>query len=246
MALLIPTGVDVYLERSPWVNWLLMGVIVSISLAALRDDGVFLRYSGISVDFRVDEESGAFVPRPVVSTHEVPLVGLAITSTFLHADWLHLAGNMLFLWVFGNAVNSKLGHPLYLVFYLLAGFGGSMAHYLIEGGPVVGASGAINGVMGAFLVFFPLNDVKMLYVWGIGYRRGSLVGTFSLSGIWVIAMYVAWDVFYLVTGLDGTTALWAHIVGFLVGFGIALTLLLTGRIRSTQDEQSILCMIGKD
>ena len=88
------------------------------------------------------------------------------TSMFLHANWLHLAGNMLFLWVFGDNVEDILGHGKYLVFYLLCGAAAAFAQVLadpLSRAPMVGASGAIAGVMGAYLVKFPRSRVQMLF-----------------------------------------------------------------------------------
>ena len=109
----------------------------------------------------VDLDSSSFSQ---VSTEYLPLPVLALTSSLLHAGWLHLLGNMWFLWVFGNAMNYKLGQLGYLGLYVLVALAGGMAHYAFVGSPVVGASGVVNGVMGAFLVFFPRNDVKVLWI----------------------------------------------------------------------------------
>lgn len=255
--MIIPLKVDVPMSRMPFVNYALIGVITIFSMAALNDEDTFMRYSGVGgvriggidpdqiedltpkqIERMVD--SGQLRVEPTVSTTEFPLPVLAVTSTFLHADWLHLIGNMLFLWIFGNAINYKLGHPLFLGLYLLCGFAGSMAHYLFDGGPVVGASGAINGMMGAFLVFFPLNNVKVFYwIW-------MKVGTFDMAGIWFMILFVGWDVLWLVSGAETSTALWGHVGGFAVGFGIALILLLTGAVKPSSDERSLLYMLGRE
>lgn len=253
--MLIPLKVDVPLPRHPWVNYGLMVLIVIVSIAAFYDEDILFRWAGIDpaahgitaeeLEDMSEEEIARRVERwhtptkPTLHTEETPMVVLAVTSTLLHGGWVHLIGNMLFLWIFGNAVNAKLGHLLYVAFYLAAGFAASMAHYLFAGGPVVGASGAINGVMGAFLVFFPLNAVKMFY-W-FRFRAG----TFDLAGLWVILLYVAWDVLCLVIGVQTGTAFRAHIGGFVVGFSAALALLLTGAIKPEPDERSILSMFGR-
>lgn len=256
--MLIPLKVDVPMSRLPIVNYVLMAVIIGVSLIAFSNESLCDKWCGADGEIEIggiapeklekmSEHqleaaylSGKLTITQKVNTESIPLVVLAVTNTFLHADWLHLIGNMLFLWIFGNAVNYKLGHPLYILVYLLCGLAGSMAHYAFVGGPVLGASGAINGMMGAFLVFFPLNDVKIFY-W-FRFRAG----TFDLAGIWVVLLYVAWDVLLLVIGQQTSTALWAHVAGFAVGFAAALMLLLTNVVRPTVDERSIAGLFGRE
>jgi membrane associated rhomboid family serine protease len=139
------------------------------------------------------------------------------TSMFLHAGWLHVLGNMLFLWVFGENVEDILGHGKYLLFYLLCGVAAGLAQAAIDPYsriPIVGASGAIAGVMGAFMVKFPRSEVKML-TWFV------FVFTFDLPA-W--AMLIYWFGIQLFGGFgsvgeasQGGTAFFAHIGGFLVG-----------------------------
>jgi membrane associated rhomboid family serine protease len=107
---------------------------------------------------------------------------------------------MIFLWVFGNAVNYKFRHLGYMALYALAAFAGGMAHYLFNGTPVLGASGAICGIMGAFLVFFPRNDVTCVWLFGI---FGS---SFTLSSGWIILYWVVWDVGCLALGSSHNVA----------------------------------------
>jgi membrane associated rhomboid family serine protease len=156
-----------------------------------------------------------------------------ITHMFLHAGWLHLLGNMLFLWVFGDNVEDILGHAKYLVFYLLCGVTAGLAQVMIDPGsriPMVGASGAIAGVMGAYLVKFPRSEVKM-FGWFI------LIFTFDVPA-W--AMLVYWFAMQLFGGYgslgeaaqggaQGGTAFFAHIGGFIMG--IILIYLLGTRQR---------------
>ena len=205
----IPLRVDVPMDRKPWVNYALMAVIIIISLAALIDPDFFL------------------------SVFDVPL-----GNTMLHVGLLHLAGNMLFLWVFGNAINYKFGQVGYLGLYLAVAGAAELAHFAFDGRPSVGASGAVNGIMGAFLVFFPRNDVAVF--WLAWWR----FGVSYLSSAWVLLLYVGWDFFSLATSMDGEIALWAHVGGFAVGVAIALLCLITGLIRPTPDEASLLQVLG--
>ena len=140
-----------------------------------------------------------------------------ITHMFLHAGWIHVLGNMLFLWVFGDNVEDVLGHATYLIFYLLCGITAGVAQILLDPTsriPMVGASGAIAGVMGAYLVKFPRSEVKM-FTWFI------LIFTFDVPA-W--AMLVYWFAIQLFGGYgslgqtsQGGTAFFAHIGGFLMG-----------------------------
>jgi len=231
--MLLPLKVGVPTDRRAWANWALMAAIIAVSLICFTDVELFCRLAGVDLD-----STGTSLASPMVSTDYLPLPVLALTSSLLHAGWLHLLGNMWFLWVFGNAVNYKLGQLGYLGFYLVAAMIGGMAHYAFEGTPMVGASGAINGVMGAFLVFFPRNDVTVL--WLIWIRPGIS----TLSSGWIILLWLAWDVLFLAIGSQGGTALWAHVGGFVTGFAVAAVLAAGGWIRPSPDEQTLLEVLG--
>ena len=151
--MLIPLRVDVPMWRTPWANYLLVALIVLVSILGFNDPEFFSRLVGIKVVKGVKEveELGIVVPdtRITLTTENFPRPVLAITSAFLHVGWGHLIGNMLFLWVFGNAVNYKFRSLGLIGLYLASALMGGMVHDVFDGGPVVGASGAVNGVMGA-------------------------------------------------------------------------------------------------
>jgi membrane associated rhomboid family serine protease len=140
-----------------------------------------------------------------------------LTHMFLHGGWLHVLGNMLFLWVFGDNVEDILGHWKFLLFYLACGVAAGLAQWAIDPSsrvPMVGASGAIAGVMGAYLVKFPRSQVRML-TWFI------FIFTFDLPA-WLMLVY--WFGIQLFGGAgavggqsEGGVAFFAHIGGFLVG-----------------------------
>ncbi len=229
--MLIPLKVDVYQPRWPYVNVAIMAVTIIVSLIGFADTDTFCYLAGIRV-----RSSGFFEQQVSISltTENLPLPVLAVTASLLHIGWIHLIGNMLFLWIFGNAMNYKFGQLGYLAFYITAAMLSVLAHYAFDGTPGVGASGAIYGVMGAFLIFFPRNDITVL--WIIWFRPGLS----RLSSGWIIAFWVAWDTLFLVLGASTGTAVWAHIGGFAVGFAIATTCALTGWVKPTQDEQTLL------
>src|ERR1035437_10332304 len=138
------------------------------------------------------------------------------TSMYLHANWLHVAGNMLFLWVFGDNVEDILGHGKYLLFYLLCGAAAAFAQVLYDPGsrlPMVGASGAIAGVMGAYLVKFPRSRVQMFF-FAIFFFRFEVAAWFMLA-YW-FAMQLAGG-FAGAEASQGGTAFFAHVGGFVAG-----------------------------
>jgi membrane associated rhomboid family serine protease len=146
---------------------------------------------------------------PVPLAEEVTLV----TYMFVHAGWMHLIGNMLFLWVFGDNVEDALGHIRFLVFYLLCGIAAGLAHTLVDTAsqsPLVGASGAIGGVLGAYLVLYPKARIWVLVLLRIPVR---------LPAIWVLGAWIVFQFFSLGTVTEGEeqTAWWAHIGGFIAG-----------------------------
>ncbi len=142
------------------------------------------------------------------------------TSMFLHGGWMHLIGNMWFLWIYGDNVEDVLGHAKYLGFYLACGLAAGLVHLLVNAGsrlPTIGASGAIAGVMGAYLIKFPHSKILTLV------PIFFFITTFELPATWIL---VYWFVLQLFSGFgeigyshlsQGGTAWFAHIGGFLTG-----------------------------
>jgi membrane associated rhomboid family serine protease len=145
-----------------------------------------------------------------------------LTSMFLHGGWMHLLGNMLFLWVFGGGVEEALGHFQYVVFYLFCGVGAAIVHTVFNWGsriPTVGASGAISGVMGAFVVLFPRARVTTLI------PALFLFFTVQIPAVLMMGYWFFIQVFSGVASLgisdQGGVAWWAHVGGFLLGAFLA-------------------------
>ena len=139
------------------------------------------------------------------------------TSMFVHANWIHVIGNMVFLWVFGDNVEDILGHGKYLLFYLLCGLAAAIAQMAIDPFsrvPMVGASGAIAGVMGAYLVKFPRSRVVMLF-WFFFFFTFDLPAWFML--IYWFALQFASGVGSMAEASQGGTAFFAHVGGFVAG-----------------------------
>ncbi|MBI2618682.1 MAG: rhomboid family intramembrane serine protease [Ignavibacteriales bacterium] len=149
------------------------------------------------------------------------------TSMFLHGGWLHLGGNMLYLWIFGDNIEDKLGHGRYVAFYILCGFAAGVAHVLIDpqsGVPTVGASGAISGVLGAYLLMFPrarvITVIPILFFLQVAELPAILV-----LGFWfVIQFFNGLVSLGYQTGGMGGVAWWAHIGGFVAGLVLILPL----------------------
>jgi membrane associated rhomboid family serine protease len=138
-----------------------------------------------------------------------------ITSMFLHGSWMHLIGNMWFLWIFGNNIEDSMGHLRFLVFYLLTGVIAGLAHVLSDPGsviPTVGASGAISGIMGAYLVLYPRTKIRTLFI---------IVILFFFADVpaWVYLVY--WYTIQLLSealqGAAAGVAFVAHMGGFVAG-----------------------------
>lgn len=170
--------------------------------------------------------------QPAEITSGVSLITL-LTSMFMHGGWLHLIGNMVFLWVFGDNIEAVLGHAAYLFFYLAGGLAATAAHIFFNLGsmiPSLGASGAIAAVLGAYIVMFPRSQVRALIFLGF-FTRITRVSALLFLGIWFVT-----QIFSGVAGLGADTAqtsgvaFMAHVGGFV--FGLAAGLLLRGRTAS--------------
>jgi membrane associated rhomboid family serine protease len=155
---------------------------------------------------------------PAAESALVPLVMSLFTSMFLHGGVLHLLGNMLFLWVFGANVEDHLGHFPYLMFYLICGIGAGITHIVANWGstiPSIGASGAISGVMGAYIVLFPRSKILTLVPIIIFFFTVRLPAVLIL-GYWFLIQFLSG--FLSLGEVDQSgVAWWAHIGGFLLG-----------------------------
>ncbi|MEO1535044.1 MAG: rhomboid family intramembrane serine protease [Planctomycetota bacterium] len=228
--MIVPVNVDVPMERWPWANWGLMLATTVVSFVAfpsmfgMQPIETWMLYGG--GEWRSD-------------------LGL-IGSVMTHGDLLHLLGNMVFLFVFGNAVNAKLGHAMFLAVYFLLGAVSGLVSSWASDVPGLGASGAIFGIAGMFFVLYPKNHVSVFYFFWIGFR--VLAGTWSIPTWVVIGAYVALDVVNLVieqsSGVSSGVGLVAHLSGAAAGFGLAVVLLLTDRIRATMAEETLVESLG--
>jgi membrane associated rhomboid family serine protease len=158
-----------------------------------------------------------------------------LTSMFLHGGWLHFLGNMLYLWIFGDNVEDRLGHGRFVVFYLMCGAAAAVAHVLMNPNstiPTIGASGAIAGVMGAYFVLYPnsrvLALVPLIVIWEI-----IEVPAILFLGLWFLMQFFQGvGSTAAKAGIEtGGVAFWAHIAGFVVGMAGVFVLRKPSRTR---------------
>ena len=211
MLLVLPVGDYNPRRRIPIVNYLLLAANILIFFSVYTDarfKEAIWTFGLIPADFQQDPWWAIF--------HSGWKL---LTPIFLHGSIAHLLGNMLFLWIAGDNVEDKMGHLPYLGFYLLAGIVANVGHILMIDGPqaqvpVVGASGAIAGVMGAYLVWFPRRRIKFWYFFFF------IMGTFTVPSVYAIGFWFIQQLFLgslSVRGLATGVAYWAHIGGFIFG-----------------------------
>lgn len=218
-------------QLTPYVNYILIAIniIVFIFLQDMARDEMFVyTYSTVPAEILTGNDiAGTYgFPHPItgelqyitLGKSDLPVYSTLITSMFMHGGWPHLLGNMMFLWIFGDNIENDLGHGNYLIFYLLAGLLASLAHVFTTDLfgqnlliPSLGASGAISGVLGAYMIIHPRRSVHLWILFGI----------FTVPAIIAVGL---WFVFQVINGLGtlggqeaGGVAYAAHIGGFVAG-----------------------------
>lgn len=201
-------------ELTPVLTVGLIGANVA-AWVFLQGLGFELRSSVCAFGMIPAELTGATPRGPMICELGGTRWATVLTSMFMHGGWFHLIANMMFLWVFGNNVEDSMGHVRFLAFYLLAGLAGAGAHVLLNpdsGVPTVGASGAISGVLGAYLLLYPRVPIYVLFppFWVMR------LPAFLVLGYW-IALQLLLGFAQLGGGYGAGVAVWAHIGGFLAG-----------------------------
>ena len=156
-------------------------------------------------------------PQTICQLSDATSAHTLLTSMFMHGGWMHLIGNMWFMWVFGNNVEDSMGHWRFAVFYVLCGLAAAFGQVLVDPSsaiPMVGASGAIGGVMGAYIVLYPRVHVHMLIFLGFFFFTIAVPAVFML-GYWFFIQIVGG--FGSLGNSGGGTAFWAHVGGFVAG-----------------------------
>lgn len=211
--MIIPYSTEVLIKKWPIGNLVIMGCCIL---------SFFMLLSGMF-------SQGVLETMILTGWNPIGLIG----HQFIHAGFWHLAFNMLYLWVFGNTVCEKVGSWVYAVIFLVTGVIAGGIHNLMDGNPAVGASGAINGVMGFYLVLHPANRVNCFY-WFLR------PGTFSISGFWLILLWFLVDAWNALAGAETGIAYWAHVGGFLSGFGLGVIALKQGVATMAQYDNPTL------
>ena len=239
-----PLYTDQRLRTTPWVTYGL--VLLNVAIYALTWE-----------DLRDFAAGGVGLPRgfeqfPAIGYYLWPGEALTwlpqfVTYMFLHSPPqpapligvelpMHLLFNMIFLLVFGHPVEERLGRFAFLGFYLAAGVVAGLGHCLTSTAPVLGASGAVAGVVGAYLALFPRSDVT------VGYWLLVVFGTFQISSVLLILFQFLTDLFFQFSGYGGNVAYTAHLAGYVFGFGVPMVLLLTRIL--PRDEADMVGLLG--
>jgi membrane associated rhomboid family serine protease len=227
---MIPLRDENPVASTPLVTWALMAACVLIFLwqISLGENGFHRVLFTLGVIPAVLLGHAELPPDVAV----VPPAATVLTSMFLHAGWLHLAGNMLYLWVFGDNIEDRMGRLRFLLFYLVCGVAAVFAQALPAPEtrvPMIGASGAISGVLGAYLLLFPRARVRVLVLVPMGF----ILRVIRMPAVWVLGL---WFGVQLIASLmapesEGGVAFRAHLGGFVAGLALA-PLFLFGRRKS--------------
>ena len=210
---MIPVRDGIPTRETPVVNYLLIAAnvivfLVMLSLPESALESVVARYAMTPANFTDGVSLGDIIS--------------IFSSMFMHAGLAHIGGNMIYLWIFGDNVEDRLGHGRYLMFYVLGGVVASLTHMATNWGsdlPTVGASGAIAAVLGAYLVMFPGSRISTWVPFGKFYRMTVLPAVVVL-GFWFV--FQLFDGVAALQGADvGGVAVWAHIGGFIAGMLMA-------------------------
>jgi membrane associated rhomboid family serine protease len=216
---MFPIGDDNSTRRAlPFVTYALIGLNVLVFLLEIQDGEAFIR-------------EWAFIPARFTADPAGNLPTI-FSAMFMHGGWLHLGGNMLYLWIFGDNVEDRFGHVKYLLFYLLAGIAATFAQFAVVPGsnvPNVGASGAIAGVLGAYILMFPHARVNVLF----GSHIVAMPAVIVL-GFWIVLQLMSGVGSIAATDADvGGVAYMAHVGGFVAGFLMAFLFRGSGNPRTS-------------
>ena len=223
---MFPIGDENQAGRTPLVTWALIGLnalafFLELSQGSERALQTFVTAWGVVPrEYSTGQDLPPGIPLPFWST--------LVTSMFLHGGWAHLGGNMLYLWIFGDNLERLMGHARYAVFYLVTGIAAGLAHIVFNSGstiPSVGASGAISGILGGYMLLFPRNRVKVLTRGGVAH-----VPAFVMLGLWIVIQFLSGVGSMARTEQTegGGVAYMAHIGGFVAGL-VLVKLFAAGR-----------------
>ena len=216
---MFPIGDDNSARRTvPLVTYALLALNILFFFVELTGGDAFI-------------EKWAFVPSRFLANPGGDFLTL-FTSMFMHAGWVHLGGNMLYLWIFGDNVEDRFGHVQFTIFYLLCGLaatGAQLAFSLGSTIPNLGASGAIAGVLGAYILLFPQGKVRVLQG-----QQVIQVPALFVIGLWIVLQFFSGIGSIASTAETGGVAYMAHIGGFVAGFGLTFLFRGSGRALATR------------
>ena len=218
---MIPIRDEIKTKRIPFVNYTLIAINIIVFLIMVLNPA--------KIDSIV--MGNALIPTDVTQGFKMSVLKNFITAMFMHAGWMHLISNMLYLWIFGDNIEDRLGHVGYLLFYLAAGIFASGLHIFFippSNVPSLGASGAIAGVLGAYLIFYPQSKVYTFIPFGYFMRLRPLPAIVVL-GLWFVMQIFSGVGSMMAQGQGGGVAYWAHIGGFV--FGLLIGFLFNKRIK---------------
>ncbi len=210
------------------MNWTLIGINVvvflyELSLSSRQLDRLISIWGAVPINILFALSHPAQTPLQVWLT--------LVTSQFLHAGWFHILGNMLFLWVFGDNIEDVLGHITYVFFYLASGVIAMIVQSIVSGPvniPSIGASGAIAGVLGAYILLYPWNRIRVLLPIILLFWTADIPALFVIGWWFILQFFYGLGV--LSDAAGGGVAFWAHIGGFLAGMLMILPFI--GRVSS--------------
>jgi membrane associated rhomboid family serine protease len=220
---MIPLRDDVPSRTVPFVNCALIainGLAFFLELGMGRGLERFIKQNAVVPARFTGDDLSLQIPEILATTLDPALGGTVLLSMFLHGGWAHFLGNMLYLWIFGDNVEDRMGHTRYLVFYMLCGWAASFAHIAASPDstlPSIGASGAIAGVLGAYVTLYPRARVVTLIPLGF-YMEMLQVPAMFFLGFWFLQQFLYGMLSVTNTAQTGGVAWWAHIGGFAAGF----------------------------
>lgn len=185
-------------------------------------DGFVRTWGVVPAELTVDWGEGSFLSMEAVTL---------VTSQFLHGGWLHVLGNLLYLWIFGNNIEERFGRPAFVLFYLAGGIAAALTQVATDPAsdiPMIGASGAIAAILGAYLVLYPRARITSLVFLGFFYQLIDVPAIIVLA-FWFVLQLVDGLASLGVGGVGGGIAFFAHIGGFVFGVGVALVMRMLGR-----------------
>jgi len=251
----IPYAVDAPFDRQPVVNWLILGgVVLVFALQVVTGEKQVIEAPLEAIEAPlelieapiakekvtkkgIDEKQAVTGPMGRFVLDGWGIEGL-LGHMWLHINIICMIGSLVFLWPFGNAVCSKIGNGVYLPIYVVLGLLAGVSHLILGGGPAVGASAAISGIVGMYLVFFPENLISCFFL-------VPHPVTFSISGSWVIFLWFVFDI--VASIMSGRHIMcYVHIECFAAGIGLAILMLEKNWVVMEKNEKSLLQMLRRE